>query len=90
MQTPERLNFELRDAQGNIVAATADRGTAELIERIISRLDIYDCSFAYSHRAWFPCDFSGYFNQQHFTPEVVIEGTRYLAEKKEIEVMEGV
>lgn len=85
---PERLNYEIRDSRGNIVAATVDRGIAETIHRmgIIPRSEIWECQFATSHKAWFPCDFSKYFDNYHPRPDVMIEDTVYTAQKTELEV----
>ena len=86
MNTPERLNYEIRDSLGNIVAATHDRGIAEIVTTMVPRTEIYECRFSYSHKAWFPCDFSAYYRPCNPAPEVVIENTLYRAKKLEVEV----
>lgn len=88
MDIPERLNYELRDKNGHIVAATQDYNTAKTITGFLTGVDIYECNFPVDHFAWFPCDFSDYFKYSDATPTVKIEGVTYVQKKAELEVKE--
>ena len=88
MNSPERLNWEMRDKNGHIVLATQDYEVARVIHSFMSDLEIFDCNFAISHRAWFPCDFSSYFKEEGATPTVKIENTLYTQKREELEVHE--
>jgi hypothetical protein len=88
--TPDRLNYEIRDGQGNIIAATTDFSVAEAIYNlgiIPKSARIYECGFPVTHRAWFPCDFSSYYANDP-KPYVTIEGTVYKQARTELETVD--
>lgn len=88
MATPERLNWELRNSQGEIVGAFVDHSVAEACKyaAINKGTQIYECQYPVTHRGWFYCDFSPYFDPKNPSPKVIINGTVYVQARTELEV----